>query len=208
MLMTTTSHAFFTYAFMPTGSDVLLAVFGSVLPDIPFLIATPYCAWRKTGFCKGAIDAAKDVPGMGFLLKAGHSFVVWLLAALAVWCWAPSLLPFIWGWLGHNLADFVTHHGEAHAHFYPLTRWRFRSPVSYYEWEHHALAFILVEYAVIGVILASWARHESLAATLAALAAHPLAWAGCALAAVGLPLARRWWRRGPVAVAPQVSAEG
>lgn len=172
--MTTTSHAFFTYAFLPTGMDAVLAVVGSVLPDIPFLVGTPYCVVRKTGFRKEAIDAAKDVPLIGFCLRAGHSLLVCLLAAVLAWCFAPVLLPLVCGWIGHNVADFFTHHGEAHAHFYPFSEWRYRSPISYYEWDHHAAKFMVIEYGLAALILISWARHETLTATLAAMLAHPL----------------------------------
>jgi hypothetical protein len=183
--MMTTSHAFFTYAAVPAGSAAL-AVLGSVLPDIPFWIGPPVVALQRRQL-GGSLEATKDHPLFGVLLRAGHSALVWAVAALLTAWFAPGGMPLIWGWAGHWFSDLLTHHGEPHAHLYPLSGWRFRSPVSYYEWEHHAAAFMAGEALVAGAIVTSWYRHEPLATTLWSLAHRPLA-----VAAVVVLLALVW----------------
>ncbi|MBC7543342.1 MAG: hypothetical protein H7338_11490 [Candidatus Sericytochromatia bacterium] len=174
--MMTTSHAFFTYALMPTGPAMAQAVIGSVLPDVPFLIApAAYAAWQ--GRWAGCLTATRDGLVSGLLLRAGHSLVIWAVAAGVTAALAPRWLPLIWGWFGHVAADFVTHHGEPHAHFYPLSDWRFASPVSYYEWDHHAAVFMAGEGILAAMIMTSWVRHESLLATAAWLVRQPGVWA-------------------------------
>jgi hypothetical protein len=183
--MMTTSHAFFTYAFAPAGPAVARAVIGSVLPDLPFWIMPPaYALWR--GRWAGALVATKDGLISGTLLRAGHSLVVWAFAAALVAGLAPDWMPLIWGWLGHVASDFVTHHGEPHAHFYPLSDWRYASPVSYYEWDHHAAYFMAGEGLLAGLILTGWARHESLLTTAGWLIHQPWLWAAGAVVAVVL----------------------
>jgi hypothetical protein len=184
--MMTTSHAFFTYAAMP-GGGVALAVLGAVLPDIPFWIGPPVVAMQRRRW-RGALDATKDHPLFGVLLRAGHSAVVWAVAAIICAWQAPVLMPLIWGWLGHWFSDLLTHHGEPHAHLYPFSDWRFASPVSYYEWDHHAAAFMTGEALVAGVILTAWYRHEPVGTTLHLLWRQPLA-----VAAVVVLLTLLWW---------------
>lgn len=36
----------------------------------------------------------------------------------------------------HLAFDFPFHHGDAHAHFWPISDWRFVSPVSYWNPDH------------------------------------------------------------------------
>ena len=36
----------------------------------------------------------------------------------------------------HALADLLLHHDDAHRHFFPLSNWRFASPVSYWDPRH------------------------------------------------------------------------
>ncbi len=46
------------------------------------------------------------------------------------WRWVSV---FAIGALLHVLADFPVHTDDAHVHFWPITDWRFFSPVSYYQ---------------------------------------------------------------------------
>ncbi len=52
-----------------------------------------------------------------------------------------------------SLTDFLLHHNDGHMHFWPLSEWRFQSPVSYWDPNHHGATFGFVE-AALGVLLA------------------------------------------------------
>ena len=52
----------------------------------------------------------------------------------------------------HLLGDFPVHSSDAHPHFWPLSDWRFHSPVSYWDSNHHGNVFSLFE-ALLGVVL-------------------------------------------------------
>jgi len=75
--------------------------------------------------------------GFGRFLAPGHTNVA-LLFALAA--------------LTHLAGDLPVHVGDAHPHFWPLTDWRFVSPVSYWDPRHFGTQFSLLE-AALGVLL-------------------------------------------------------
>ena len=58
----------------------------------------------------------------------------------------------------HALCDLLVHHGDAHRHFWPLSDWRFASPVSYWEPQHYGRWFSAAE-LVLGVAGALWLRR-------------------------------------------------
>ena len=45
----------------------------------------------------------------------------------------------------HCLTDLPLHHDDAHAHFLPLSNWRFESPISYWDARHHGRLIAAVE---------------------------------------------------------------
>ena len=52
----------------------------------------------------------------------------------------------------HSVIDFLCHRNDAHMHFWPLSQWRFRSPVSYWDPNHFGNWFGMFE-AVTGLLL-------------------------------------------------------
>ncbi|MEM7777673.1 MAG: cobalamin biosynthesis protein CobQ [Pseudomonadota bacterium] len=66
----------------------------------------------------------------------------------------------------HVLLDFPVHNDDAHRHFWPLSDWRFISPLSYWDNDHHGREVAIAEMAfgaiLIGVLgwrfTAVWAR--------------------------------------------------
>jgi membrane-bound metal-dependent hydrolase YbcI (DUF457 family) len=81
----------------------------------------------------------------------------------------------------HTGIDFFVHREDAHMSFWPLTRYKFMSPVSYYDPAHYGRAFGLFE-AALGVVMAvllakqfkNWIVRGLLAICLAAYVAMPL----------------------------------
>ncbi|MEM9999727.1 MAG: hypothetical protein AAF940_02500 [Pseudomonadota bacterium] len=55
--------------------------------------------------------------------------------------------------LTHVALDFPVHADDAHPHFWPVTDWRFFSPVSYWDSAHYGDYFIFLE-ALLGAALA------------------------------------------------------
>jgi LexA-binding, inner membrane-associated putative hydrolase len=53
----------------------------------------------------------------------------------------------------HSVIDLLCHREDAHMHFWPLTWWKFMSPVSYYNPQHYGRYFSAFE-AVLGLTMA------------------------------------------------------
>jgi len=67
-----------------------------------------------------------------------HSVPMLALAALLAWrAGAVGWLAFFSSMLLHSLTDLAVHHDDAHAHFLPLSSWRFESPISYWDPRYH-----------------------------------------------------------------------
>jgi len=63
-----------------------------------------------------------------------NSFVIWGVAfAIAWWSGATSGMVFAASGLLHLAFDFPLHHDDARPHFWPVTDWVFRSPISYWD---------------------------------------------------------------------------
>jgi hypothetical protein len=60
---------------------------------------------------------------------------------------------FLLGWAGHVASDVLTHGSDARPPLWPLSGWRFESPVSYRELDRHGLAFTLAEHGVLLALL-------------------------------------------------------
>ena len=89
-------------------------------------------------------------PGWQSLFDAFNSLPLIGLAALFAWrAGATQALAFLLSMALHCLADLPLHREDAHAHFWPLTSWRFLSPVSYWDPRHGGLAFLGAELALL-----------------------------------------------------------
>jgi hypothetical protein len=74
----------------------------------------------------------------------------------------------------HSVVDFLVHRNDAHMHFWPLSQWRFVSPVSYWDSAHYGTPFGLFE-ASLGLTMAALLfrqfQHVAIRAMLALLIA-------------------------------------
>jgi membrane-bound metal-dependent hydrolase YbcI (DUF457 family) len=119
-------------------------------------------------------------------VDALHSFpllgAAWLVARRTGRTgWAAGFLSA----LLHAACDLLTHEEDAHRHLWPLSGWRFASPVSYWDPAHHGHLFAPLEMAAVLVAVALlWRVHPGRRAR-AALAGVALVYAlglGTALA--------------------------
>lgn len=95
--------------------------------------------------------------------------------------WATAALVFGLAAISHLIGDFFVHVADAHSHFWPFTLWRFHSPVSYWDPNHHGQAFAAFE-TLLGIGLAallfrrfrSWAARGLLGLLIAGYIAVPV----------------------------------
>ena len=86
-----------------------------------------------------------------------NSFVIWVCVALLAYWFGWRIVMFLaCAVLVHLSLDFPFHAADAHKHFWPLTDWRFHSPLSYWNDHHHArwvgvleLGLVLISMAVL-----------------------------------------------------------
>jgi hypothetical protein len=125
-------------------------------------------------------------PAWQSLFDAFNSLPLVALAAFFAWrTGQTAALAFLLSMALHCLTDLPLHREDAHAHFWPLTSWRFLSPVSYWDPRHGGLLFLGAELAllvaaafVLGRRSHAWGRvgWATLAATAAFVAFAALAW--------------------------------
>jgi membrane-bound metal-dependent hydrolase YbcI (DUF457 family) len=60
-----------------------------------------------------------------------------------------ALLSFLLGWAGHVAADALTHSSDARPLLWPVSAYRFESPLSYREFDRYALPFTVAERAAV-----------------------------------------------------------
>lgn len=153
--MQTPTHVLFAAAvFARPGATRInaAALAGGFLPDA-FLFAV--WGWSKMAAISES-DLWSKIYWTGpvqFGQAVSNSFPLFaavLVAALALRMRAAAV--FAGAALLHLVCDFLLHARDAHQHFWPLSGWRFESPVSYWDPAHYGAYVGLME-AALGVAL-------------------------------------------------------
>lgn len=147
------------------------AVFiGSILPDAAIYLWAPYQRfvngisgeemWRELYFqapMQNLIAYINSIPIYAALALGGY------IAMKRLVKWGALLLFFALAALIHMATDLPVHAHDAYRHFWPISDWRFFSPLSYYEADKHAGWVSLVE-AIIALIsiIVLWRRFPKL----------------------------------------------
>lgn len=172
--MITPAHAFFNWAFLRKWLPPWWVVGGSVLPDVPAFMAFFYLlavrginAPEAGGFFGFAMANGNPNRQPGFMEASFLLHALPLLAALtllAVFWRRRWLFAVLAGWGLHVVADFLTHVEDAYAPLYPfLAGWRVPGPISYWNPEHGADTFWVIQSIGVALVLA-WLFTERLLA--------------------------------------------
>lgn len=165
----TYSHAILTYAAMrlaKQGSSkktALAAGIGATLPDIPMALGASWLWTKRWGFSRSEFD--DEVCGRSLFRgpdAALHSALAAASAMFAERALRGKNSSFLIGWAGHILADFLTHGNDARPIFWPLSKWKFESPVSYRDEERFGTMSTIVEHAAVLAILILAAAERNL----------------------------------------------
>ena len=145
------------------------AVFtGSIIPDLAIYLWAPYQHFVHGVSGEQMWGELYFAPPMQNLIAYFNSVPIYAaLAALGLAArakiWGQLLLFFALAALLHIAADLPVHADDAYRHFWPLTDWRFYSPLSYWDTNHHAAWVGLID---IGIAAASglilWRRFPAL----------------------------------------------
>ena len=179
LFMHTYSHAVFTWALArylaPEESHAAVwGAAGAALPDVPTLAKAAHLVWRrrdsitkeefKEEFYE-ALEYYKEPSGkvdltVHSLAPVGALLVLYKILGLKRKDPHHALLAFLLGWAGHNIMDFPTHARDARPPLWPLFKWRWKSPISYWDRRFYALPCLLVEHGAL-LTLALTFLHQS-----------------------------------------------
>jgi hypothetical protein len=143
-------------------------VAGGILPDLPMFIIV--AGLRAQGVSLEKIFGEYYwQPWWQIANAIGHNFWLWSLLAVisgisllrrksASQTYNSGNVPaMIFALSGsafiHSMIDFACHRDDAHMQFWPLSDWRFRSPISYWDPAHYGTYFSFFE-AGLGLLMA------------------------------------------------------
>lgn len=147
----------------PLPRLALAGAAGGLIADIPMFVIVALL--RMGGYSFDEIFGRIYWEQWWQVLNAiGHSFLIWGMLTLVAWlvirrhgaAQAPRAalcFAFAGSALLHSVIDFLVHREDAHMQFWPLTEWRFVSPVSYWDPVHYGNWFSLFE-AALGLVMA------------------------------------------------------
>jgi len=145
----TLSHYIFNLVVLGNSiapNQTLAIALGAILPDVPIFIFYGVSKFVYQLPEKEIWGQAYYDPLWQTLVALFHSFPLALIGLLAClyWQWHAGAIFFASFFL-HSLLDFPVHHDDAHRHFFPLSDYRFISPISYWDPAHYGTIVALGE---------------------------------------------------------------
>lgn len=168
--MITSTHALLSLAILSKRGDRkrnLSVLTGALLPDLAIFLWAPYQAivngvsgdemWNKLYF----------EPPMQNLIAWFNSVPIYAALALIGFLarskgWGKLLMVFALAALIHIATDMPVHADDAYRHFWPISDWRFYSPLSYWDIDHHAGWVGKIDVAIaFGCMAVLWQRFSA-----------------------------------------------
>jgi membrane-bound metal-dependent hydrolase YbcI (DUF457 family) len=168
----TYSHAFFTWALAKHGikagrAAAIAGAAGATLPDLPSFVGAAYytgTSYLWEGWAamhsEKMLEAIYFTGPFGATGSALHStvpvvllLVIYRALGLGRRDSRRILLWFLLGWLGHTIADFLTHVDDTRSLFWPLSPWEWSSPVSYYNPLYYGQEFFAISHGLMLLIV-------------------------------------------------------
>lgn len=151
--MNTPSHAIINLFLLGKQSlpQVNLPIFiGAILPDIPIFF---FYGWAKLIARQSEKQIWSETYYQPFwqnIVAIFHSLPLalagWLISDYLNW---QSLEILFISLVLHSLGDLPVHNDDAHRHFFPLSNYRFISPISYWDRKHHGAIVSLIELSLV-----------------------------------------------------------
>ena len=165
--MNTPAHAILGAALFGGAGRRLVAlasILGGVLPDIPLMVMVGWSLWVRGISPQTVFGHYYFSDAWQAVFSIDHGFFIWGSALLiAVWRRWSVLIAFAGSGFLHALVDFFVHHDDARAQFWPLTTWRFYSPVSYWDRAYYGQYVGPLEIALcLGLSVLLWRRFADM----------------------------------------------
>lgn len=139
---------------------------GSIIPDAVIYLWAPYQAYIRQREWSEIWNTLYFEAPMQNLIAYVNSAPIYAALGITGYLykdklWGLLCLLFSLAALLHIAFDLPFHNHDAYRHFWPFSDWRFYSPLSYYETEHHAQWVSLLEASIAAVCMATlWRRFS------------------------------------------------
>jgi membrane-bound metal-dependent hydrolase YbcI (DUF457 family) len=151
--MNTPSHCVLNLAILGltiAPQATLPIALGAIVPDVPIFA---FYFWAKVlkRFPESEIwSAIYYQSNWQTLFALSHSLPI-ALVGLLIFAYLRSTwgMVFCDSLILHSLLDFPVHHNDAHRHFFPLSNYRFISPISYWDPNHYGGIVAGVEWLAV-----------------------------------------------------------
>lgn len=156
--MNTSSHAIlnlvvFSQQMQNQASHAIFI--GAILPDVPIFV---FYFLMKFVYRLPSRQIWSEVyyqPFWQVIISSFHSIPLALIGVIIahVFKWQVIEVGFI-SMVLHSLLDLPVHNNDAHRHFFPLSNYRFISPISYWDRKHYGgiVAFVEISLVLIASI--------------------------------------------------------
>lgn len=122
---------------------------GSWLPDAALFIFYGWARWVRMPEITIWQEAYYE-PFWQDIFAVGNSIPLALVGiSVFIWQKRPAWVTLFASMLLHHLEDLPLHHEDAHRHFWPLSNFRFISPVSYWDENHYGRYGALLELVLV-----------------------------------------------------------
>ncbi|MFB2939172.1 hypothetical protein ACE1B6_28305 [Aerosakkonemataceae cyanobacterium BLCC-F154] len=142
---------------------------GAILPDIPIFF---FYGWAKLIARQSEKQIWSETyykPLWQSIVAICHSIPLalagWLICDYFKW---ENLEIFFISLVLHSLGDLPVHNDDAHRHFFPLSNYRFISPISYWDRQHYGAIVSLMELflVLLAIIPVFQILHSAIGKTL------------------------------------------
>lgn len=128
----------------------LAAVLGAFLPDLSLYLMAGVSIFILGISPQRVFDELYYSDAWQQVFAVDNSFVLWGIAlGIAIWRKLPWAVALCGAALLHLIFDFPLHNHDARMHFWPVTDWKFISPVSYWEGSRGGNIVGMVELAIV-----------------------------------------------------------
>lgn len=169
--MNTPTHALVALAAFARKGDSprnLWVLTGALIPDIAIFIWAPWQRWGLGRDWQAIWDQHYFEAPMQTLIALFNSVPIYAAILAVAWWqrgtqWGVWMLFFALAALLHIALDAPVHGHDAYRHFWPLTDWRFHSPISYWEGDLHARWVSVIEATfVVASAFILWRRFPKI----------------------------------------------
>ena len=165
--MNTPAHLIFAAAAFARPHDrrrTIAALAGALAPDLSLYLMAGISLFILGLSPSYVFDTLYFSDAWQMVFKIDNSFFLWGAGlAMAWWVRSPNAMVFAAAGLLHLAFDFPLHHDDGRAHFWPLSDWVFRSPLSYWDNRHYGGIIGPIEALVsLFFCLLLFMRYESL----------------------------------------------